>query len=584
MSRIRSRKRVLRSPALMAMAGVGACLAAVVVPSAFAGSSPQAGTPTPAGTCTIRPAEKNSEAPLSCLGVTASLDHLPAVGEQATLTVDVKAQTDVKRAGLSLQLPPALRISDGEGSGLAAPTTDTFGQRTSRTLALTPGTQTVKLKVKAVAAGPAQIQADISDIDRPDPRRAGHDSVELTVGKTNGASDKGISVTKARPAPVHHPAPGTRKERPVAPRASAPSPARASAASGPAAPRASSPARADGQICISGTFRNRFQSSEGGSWNGKANRDEPVHNANVILWGRPTANSGTQKLATGMTGNSDGSFNLCYTPTTSVTSKVWVEFQTQAGQSWSVVDGNGRPYTTATYSQDNVSGSTNLGNVYANEGQSRAWHVLDTLNKPWWTRGSTTNCWAGSQQNDHCTPITVQWYPGSTDGTYWSVNQDKIHLADNDPDAEHTVVHEAGHALMGKLYKGWWPNVSNCSPHYVSRTSSTSCGWTEGFANAVAFHTFNDTTYYWGNGSSQNVANDRSTAGIDPGDACEARVATVLVDLWSQDDGGWTKSNTMMTKTRQSSFREYFVTDRPDYGLDTGTKARGILYNHTIQY
>ncbi|MGA5560336.1 mycolysin [Streptomyces platensis] len=568
------------------MAGAGACLAAVVVPSAFAGTSPQADAPTRAGTCTIRPAEKNSEAPLSCLGVTASLDRLPAVGEQATLTVDITAQTDVKRAGLSLQLPPALRIT-GKDSGLATPTTDTFGQRTSRTLALTPGTRTVKVQVKAVAAGPAQIQADISDTDRPDPRRTGHDAVELTIGTSEGSSDKGVSVTKARPAPVHRPAPSAHKERPVTPKA-APAPARtstsASAASGPAAQRATATARASSQVCISGTYRNRFQSAEGGSWNGKANRDEPVRNANITLWGQPTANSGTQKLATGMTGNNDGRFNLCYTPTTSVSSKLWVEFQTQAGGMWSVVDGNGRLYTTATYSQDNVSRSIDLGNVYANAAQSRAWHVLDTLNRLWWNRGSTTNCWTGSQQDGRCTPITVQWYPGSTEGPYWTTRDDKIHLADNDPDSEHTTVHEAGHSLMGKLYKGWWPNVTNCSSHFVNRTSSTSCGWTEGFANAVAFHTFNDTTYYWGNGSSMNLANDRTTTGIDQGDACEARIATALLDLWSQVDGGWTKSNTMMTKTWQSSFREYFLTDRPDYGLDNGTKARSILYNHTIQY
>ncbi|UJB40112.1 mycolysin [Streptomyces sp. A1-5] len=574
-----SRIRVTRPAALTALAGVGACLAIIVVPSAFAGTTTPAG-----GTCTIRPAEKDSEAPLSCLGVTASLDHLPAVGEQATLTVDVQAQADVQHAGLSVQLPPALRMIGGE-SGLAAPTTDTFGQRTSKTFALTPGTRIVQLKVKAVAPGPAQIQADISDIDRPDPRRAGHDSVELTVGTSKGSSDKGISVTKADASPVHRPGVGTRPARPVTPKAPAPSRAHASAdsiASAPASPRVTAAAAA--QVCVSGTFRNRFQSAEGGSWNGKANRDEPISNANITLWGKPTPNSGTQKLATGMTGNGDGKFNLCYTPSASVTPQAWVEFQTQAGQMWSVVDANGGLYSTATYSLNNISGTTNLGNVYANDGQSRAWHALDTLNKLWWNRGSTTNCWASSQQDGHCTPITVQWYPGSTDGTYWSTGEDKIHLADNDPDSEHTTAHEAGHALMGKLYHGWWPNVSNCSPHYVNRTSSTSCGWTEGFANAVAFHTFNDTTYYWGNGSSMNLANDRSTTGIDPGDACEARVATALVDLWSQVDGGWMRSNTMMTKTWQSSFREYFVNDRPDYGLDSGTTAQNILYNHTIQY
>ncbi len=579
MSRVRTRIRPRirmgfpRPAALTAMAGAVACLAAVAVPSATATTS--AAAPDQAAACTIRPAEKNSEAPLSCLGVTASLDRLPAVGERATLTVNLKAQTDVKHAGLSVQLPPALRLT-GESPGFTAPTTDAFGQRTSRTLALTPGTRTLTLDVTAIAAGPVQIQADISDTDRPDPRRAGHGSVELTVGRTKGSSIKGIAITKAAAtSDAHGPVSDDRKARPIAPKA--PAPARTPGLASPSAGVAA-------QVCISGTFRNRFQSAEGGSWNGKANRDEPVSNANITLWGRPTANSGTQKLATGMTGNGNGAFNLCYTPTTSVTSKLWVEFQTQAGRMWSVIDGNGRLYSTATYALDNVSRSTGLGSVYANAGQSRAWHALDTLNKLWWNRGSTTNCWAGSQQDNRCTPITVQWYPGSTDGTYWTAGEDKIYLADNDPDSEHTTVHEAGHALMGKLYNGWWPNVTNCSPHYVNRTSSTSCGWTEGFANAVAFHTFNDTTYYWGNGSSLNLANDRTTTGIDQGDACEARVATALVDLWSQVDGGWTKSNTMMTKTWQSSFREYFLTDRPDYGLDTGSKARNILYNHTIQY
>ncbi|MFD7666123.1 mycolysin [Streptomyces sp. NPDC059788] len=568
------KRRVLRPVPLVALAGAGACLAVVVVPSAFGTTAPAtaSGPAAKSGTCTIRSTGQHSEAPPSCLGVTASLDHLPAVGEQATLTVDVKAQADVKNAGLAVQLPPSLRIADKD-SGLTTPTADAFGQRTSQKLALTPGTRSVEIKVKAVAAGPAQIQADISDIDRPDPRRAGHDSVELTVGTAKGSTDEGLSVIKGRATKVNGPGPGQRKPRKVTPKT--PAPARASTATAPAA-------RA--QVCVGGTFRNRFQSAEGGNWNAKANRDEPVSNANVTLWGKATANGATQKLATGMTGNGNGQFNLCYTPSTAATSTAWVEFQTQAGGMWSVVDRNGSRYATTSYALNNVSRSTSLGNVYANQGQSRAWHVLDTLNKLWWNRGSTTNCWASSQQNGHCTPITVQWYPGSTDGTYWMSGEDKIHLADDDPDSEHTTVHEAGHALMGKLYRGWWPQVTNCSPHYVSRTSSASCGWTEGFADAVAFHTFNDTTFYWGNGASQNLANDRSTSGIDPGDACEARVATTLVDLWSQVDGDWTKSNTMMAQNPQSSFREYFVTDRPAHGLDTGTTARNILWKHTISY
>lgn len=558
------RIRIPRPAALVAAGGIGAFVATLAVPSAYAAA------PTPAGTCTIRPAGQNSEAPLSCLGVTASLDRLPAVGERATLTVDVTARTDVKRAGLALQLPPALRVVDERHATAADP----FGQRTSRTLALTPGTRTVKVEVKAVAAGPAQIQADISDIDRPDPRRAGHASVELTIGRAKGSTAKGVSVTKADAAQVNGP---TAHDRPARPGSAAPA-----APSTP--PQAAAPAGRYAPVCVSGTLRNRFQSSEGGSWNRKASRDLPVSNATITLWGKATANGGTQKLATGLTGNGDGRFNLCYTPTTSVTSRVWAEFQTQAGTMWSVVDGYNRRYSTTSNALSNVSGNKSLGDVYANSGQSRAWHAFDTLNKLWWDRGSTSTCWTSNQKNGRCTPITVQWYPGSRDGTYWTNRDDKVHLADNDPDSGHTTVHEAGHSLMGKLYNGWWPYVTNCSPHYVNRTSSTSCGWTEGYADAVAFHTFKDTVMTWGNGSSMNLGNDRNTRGIDRGDACEARVATALVDLWAQVDGGWTKSNTMMSRERQSSFREYFLTDRPAYGLDSGAKARKILYNHTIQY
>ncbi|MFI1796439.1 mycolysin [Streptomyces sp. NPDC020379] len=561
------RIRIPRPAALVAAGGTVACIATVAVPSAYAVA------PTPAENCTVRPADKNSEAPLSCLGVTASLERLPAVGERTTLTVAVTAQTGVRRAGLSLQLPPALRLV-GQNPDLATPTTDLFGQHTSRTLTLTPGTRTLKLEVKAVATGPAQIQADISDIDRPDPRRAGHASVELTIGKAKGSTAKGMSVTEADATPADGP---TAHDRPARPGAAAPA-----APSTP--PQAAAPGKPYAPVCVSGTLRNRFQSSEGGSWNRKADRDLPVSNANVTLWGRTIAGGGAQKLATGLTGNGDGTFKLCYTPSTSVTSQVWAEFQTQAGGMWSVVDGYNRRYSTTSNALSNVSGDKSLGTVYANSGQSRAWHAFDTLNKLWWDRGSTTTCWTSNQRDGRCSPITVQWYPGSQDGTYWTNRDDKVHLADSDPDSGHTTVHEAGHSLMGKLYNGWWPNVTNCSPHYVNRTSSATCGWTEGYADAVAFHTFKDTTMTWGNGSSMNLANDRTTRGMDRGDTTEARVATALVDLWSQVDGGWTKSNTMMSRERQSTFREYFLTDRPAYGLDSGAKARNILYHHTIQY
>ncbi|WHM40921.1 mycolysin [Streptomyces sp. BPTC-684] len=556
------RIRVPRPALLAALAGAVACLATTAATPA------NAGTAAPAAPCTLNAPAKGSEVPASCVNVTAALDHLPAVGEQATLTVDITAQTAVRRAGLSVQLPPSFQLA-GKNEAFSASRTDAFGQKTGRTLSLTPGTHSVKLQVKAVAAGPAQIQADANDVDDPRPERGAHGAVQLTVGQTKGSSSKDVSVTRGAATPAD-------RQQAKGP-ATRPTPAKGSA----------------GQVCISGSLGYQYQSAEDGTWNWDGTFTKPtkngvVRNANVTLWGKATSSSGTQKLATGLTSGSDGSYNLCYTPSGSAMAQVWAQYSTESTSQWKVVDKNGSLYSTVSNTLTNVSKSQDLGALNVNAGQYRAWHTLDTLNKLWWNRGSSTGCWTSRQSgtaSSPCTEMTFQWYPGSTVWPNWSPYTDTVQLGDATPDAEHIVLHESGHALMGKLYGGkWWPNTDCPSPHYLDKSSGPVCAWTEGFANAVAFHTLGDTKYCWETSGCTNYANDRNTTGMDSGDTVETRVATSLIDLWSQDDGGWEKTLNLMTKDNSSTFREYFLTDRKAAGLDTSTKARTILYNHTIDY
>ncbi|GIG56094.1 hypothetical protein Lfu02_04660 [Longispora fulva] len=511
---------------------------------------------TPGG-CAPAAADARSEAPPSCVSVDVTLDRLPAVGESATVQVRLRSQVAIDRATLSVQLPATLRLTPAR-SGLSTPRAVGLSQVAERALALTTGARTVTFGVTALAAGPAQIEADVVDAASNVPGRSGRGVVLLTVGDRPGGSFSGIA-THDSPAVTHG------SPAPVAPGAVAAAP---------------------GQICAKGGFT---VADKTGAW-------LPGRNIPVAVLGKATSTSATQTFATGMTTATDGTYTVCFAATTTVY-QLWVQF-TATSSLWRVTNNAGTgTYTVTTAAKSTVPSGTDqaFGTTSPTATYMRGWHAFDTLNLLWFARASSTNCWT-ARESANCTRITLHWQPGSTDGTYFDnsrpVGQRYVALADADPDSEHLVLHESGHAFMDLLYAGWWP-ASDCpSPHYLHKRSGTMCAWTEGFANAIAGYIKGDGRFYWPTGQWVDMMNtawfdsSQPASGTNPenGDQVELRVAGAMIDLWRTVDGGPGGTFDNMRQYASSGFNEWFTADRPQSGLSTSASTRDLVYTHTIDY
>ncbi|GLW93248.1 hypothetical protein [Actinokineospora globicatena] len=502
----------------------------------------------------------------ACVSAAVSLDRLPAVGESATVNIALNANTQVDGARFTVRLPKTLRLETG-GTGLSAPRTVGQEQVAEQTLALTTKGRSVSLRVTALSAGPAQIQADVAGTDE---KHAAHASTEFTVGATAGASRPGVGGPSAPAVSSGQTkAPTNGKAAPVA-----------------AAPAASSAAAA-AQICATGSFA---LTDKAGTW--LAGRNIPVY-----LQGKTTATGATQTFASGLTGYQDGKYSLCFTPTVTTVSSLWVSFST-AGTLWQVTDLAGTSaYTTYTAAKSNVANGTTVafGSIAPPTQHMRGWHAFDTLNLLWFARASSTGCWT-SRQSSNCTKISLRWQPGSTEGARFNNSVAKtqryVLLGDADPDSEHLVLHESGHAFMDQLYDGWWP-ASDCpSPHYLHARTGVSCAWTEGFANAIAGYVKGDGRFYWADGGTIDLMtttwfNPAYAAGrtnVENGDQVECRVAGSLIDLWRKVDGGPSATFASMIRYQSSTFSHWFKTVRPAVGLSVTTSTRNLVYTHTIDY
>ncbi|GLZ75571.1 hypothetical protein Afil01_03780 [Actinorhabdospora filicis] len=484
-----------------------------------------------------------------CVTAATSFDRLPALGERATLRVRLGSQVEVASARLTLRLTEGLRLT-GTAPARAGLTTVS-----TRSLTLTPRGRELSFTVEALATGPARVEAELTDAASPSPARTAYASTVLTVGDRPGTSREGADGTDSAAVPVG--------EAPPAPSAGA----------------------AAGQICATGAFT---YADAGGAW-------RPGRNVPVAVLGRTTSTAAARTYATGLTNTTDGGYRVCFTPTVTTMASVWVVFTSQASV-WRVVARNGStPYTVTTAARSNVPSGTDaaFGSTAPSALHMRGWHAFDTLNKLWWWRSSGTGCWT-ARETANCSSVTVRWYPGSTDGTYYNVGSSGanswIALTEEDPDSEHLVLHESGHAFQHMLYGFWWP-ASDCpSPHYIHKRSGNMCAWTEGFANAAMGHALHDYRFVWPGGAQISLMN---TAWNDParpvgatnwenGETVEGRVAGALIDLWDRIDGGQAPTLDNMRRYVSSSLREWFTTDRPRTGLPTGADAKGVLYEHTI--
>lgn len=501
-----------------------------------------------------------------CVTATVRLDRLPAKGESATVTITLRSLLAIDAARLQVRLPRHLRLDTG-GTAFSSPREVGLDQVAEEKFALTTAGRTVTLKVTALSAGTAQIQADVVDTADPGRARSAHGSTEFTIGENPGSSRPGIASTDS-------PAVDAGGVKPTA----------NGTAASVAAPSSISAA---GQICATGQFT---YADNTGTW--RAGRNIPV-----AVLGKTTSSATTQTYATGMTNAADGGYSVCFTAPVTTMYSVSVRFSS-ASSLWQVTDNRGtNVYTVTTTAKTNVPSGTNpsFGTTSPTSTHMRGWHAYDTLNLLWAIRASGTNCWT-ARETGSCTKLTLHWQPGSTDGTYFEngvpYGQRYVALADGDPDSEHLVLHEAGHAFMDLLYAGWWPLFDCPDPHYLHKRSGPSCGWTEGFANAIAGHAKGDGLFVFPGGEAVDLMN---TTPFDPskpvsrtnpedGDQVELRVAGALIDLWRRVDGGPAGTFDNMRRYGSTTFREWFNDDRPLTGLDVSATARNLVYTHTIDY
>ncbi|MER6307048.1 metalloprotease [Streptomyces sp. NPDC001657] len=338
------------------------------------------------------------------------------------------------------------------------------------------------------------------------------------------------------------------------------------------------------KICLSGSLHFDYRSAESGP--GKPWKTKPVRNANVELWGREGALGSPRKLTTQalLTDVSNGGFQACYTPEPPRSmEQMWVRVSAESSKLWKVTNGSGATFTWNSPVQKAVSGSRSLGTRKPPSGDMRAWHAFDTVNELWWKRGNPkSNCWSSREtDNNTCTELTMQWVSQAPSDALYDPQRNTVHLAGDVPDSEHTVLHESAHFLQHRLFGGWFPQTTHCSAHWVDKTSSDTCSWTEAFADSAAAYVLGDYRYVGSNGMAIDFAHGST---YDDGDTVQGNVGGSLLDLWRTVDGGtWDRTIALLSTHHVSTFREYF-TLRPTARLDTGGKARQLLRNHTIDY
>lgn len=557
---------IRRRSAARYLTGAGlAVLIGLTMPAQNAGAASPA-APSNEQSCTLAPAAKQSHNPASCIKATVSLDRIPSVGESAKVTVALASEVEIAKAKLSVTVPKGLRITS---SGFSTPKSQGLVSISSKTLALGQAGRSVSFTVTADEAGPAQIQADVVDVQKPEVDRTAHASTELTVGATAAGSTKGVKGTRSDARLKD----GTIvKDAPAAAPKSASSAAKGAAAAGAS------------DVCATGTLQ---YSDYYGTW-------KPGQRVGVKVMSKATATSAPAVAASGVT-TATGGYNFCFRPATLNTVAMWVEFST-SNDWWQVTEMTGAtPYALLSAEKANVRrGSVqDFGISVPSALHMRAFHAFDVINKVYDVRASGTSCWT-YEETANCGKLKARWAPGNTDGGYYSTAAAvrSVFLTDEMPDASTTVVHEAGHNLQHLLYN-WNFTTSNCpSPHYLDRSSAPGCGWTEGFPNGLVAYLFPDGRYYYNVNTWMNL---RQTGFSDPslptsrtnpdnGDNCECRIAGALYGLWTTIDNGPQKTLDNMDRNSSEDFEEWFNVDRPKTGLDVSAKARNQLFKYTIDY
>ncbi|MFG2504726.1 hypothetical protein ACGFOW_04420 [Streptomyces rubiginosohelvolus] len=537
------------------------------------------GAPTPTGTESRDCAPISPKAPEdahhddSCLAVAVALADLPEVGGETQVTVQVRTTATQDALDLELLLPAHLawaRLPDGFAVATVASTVPVEGGEVhrasgSRTVAA-DAPLTLTGRVRAVGEGPAEIRATATAEGAVD---SASGSRFVTLDGAN--STEGIAVRTVN-AVAATDSPSTRSSLHWAhkPVASSTVPAK--------------PGR--GQACVKGSW-NYVEHT--GYTRVSANASVSVYDADP--------NGEDELLATGLT-DEYGRYQLCFDNRDpgDRTQDVFVRLATENVQ-WKIQANRTKSaYRFDTETRRNIrNGQTaDFGATQpASPELMRGVQAFDTLNTAWnFTPG---DCW--DDRDTTCRQGAVNWEPDSTTCCYANLQEDASYIGGATPDTPIVTLHEFGHSLMDDVYDDWWPDNSNCSPHYGHRVSSAGCAWSEGWATYYAGTVIQDPIFRWGDGRVLDYENV-TWGTVEPGrvwengDTVEGRVSGALHDLsdasthesgdkFAEDPRGplWTT----FLDNRSNSFRDFW-NQRAAAGHDVGPAALNALYYNTIDY
>lgn len=309
-------------------------------------------------------------------------------------------------------------------------------------------------------------------------------------------------------------------------------------------PRAEAPlglAAAFGNVTVTGTWRYRHG-------------DSTLHagyGTQVFFWDDDTF-SGDDLMAQAIVAD-DGSFSATFdnNDPEGGTTDIYVEFRSYNG-AVTIHDnsGTGGWFHTATgvIANNIPDGTFSVGGWYADWGTNgvaddneRAYEVTDYMSRAW----AHVNYALG--YGPHYT--WIQWYDGSSDGTYYQPSEDRIHLSEMDFNSPDVMMHEFGHNVMDSAYAEVYIPGSGGS-HWFTNHYNTALAMSEGWATWYSCSAQGDNWIYndnnpgnlitfdcdtnWdgngaGNGNSDNLSNNPNW-GYDT----ESAVLAILLDL---DDG-----------------------------------------------
>jgi hypothetical protein len=555
----------IRRSILIVAATCGAVVSSLVVApvstAAPAGSAPGAA-------CTLK---ENPDIPAqsewtSCLSVNAVIERAPQLGESSVIRFDVTSQHGNDNVRIEADLPGNLRWEKApaglrqDAVASRSPQANGHLERAAGQRAISAGSS-VRFEgtVNAVSPGPAEIRVRAS-IPVPGGTDVAEDAVFLTIGEQGQASVATIATpavgTTTAITKAATPAPQTRR--------------RAAPVEGVTAPTER------GALATSCATGGWFYVDNLGA-------TRPSINARVEV------RSGSTLLASGTTGW-DGRYSVCFA-NVAAGRNIFVRFAMR-NTIWRLrVTGTNNDYLFDTGTLFAANGANvSFGNLQpGNSASMRGLHAFDAANDAWnWKPGT---CWATNHTT--CRQLNINWSATSTDGTFYSLAANDVHLAAADPDSPILVVHEVGHGVMDETYNDAFPSAPNCNPHSIHLASSAGCAWTEGWAEWFPASVYNDPFFRWADGGSLNLETPTfGTPGWNNGDTVEGRVAGALIDIsdfandgsdtYGEGDPGpiWTTFSNHVSNT----FAQFWSHRTSDGFNVSDPGALASVFQNTIDY